>query len=211
MYPQQFNDIITSAIHNEPVASAAQEISNMDKPYVELQGLLTTEECAALCVRTDGMLGAPDTVDPDSYGNAIDVFDRIRVWDSHLTELVENRLRARSDFTMPGNVLHPFWFFTRYPLGGQLQPHVDGNIDHGDLTSIATVLIYLNDDFSGGRTIFVDAYEDYTATGIVVPKTGTALVLRQDELHMGEAVSHGCKYLLRSDIMVSKHRPKKCH
>jgi hypothetical protein len=88
-----------------------------------------------------------------------------------------------------------------------------------------TILVYLNDNFSGGQTTFFSAKG--TQTLQVTPKTGTFLsVLQQDGccehynhfsstcvgqvliynqrlLHEGSVVESGRKYVMRSDIMFS--------
>jgi hypothetical protein len=63
------------------------------------------------------------------------------------------------------------------------------------------LLVYLNDDFRGGETAFLD--EDENVLSEVAPVAGMALVLRQDVYHMAAAVTKGVKYLLRTDVMVA--------
>lgn len=67
-----------------------------------------------------------------------------------------------------------------YSIGGHIDTHSDGSIKSGDSTSIASLLLYLNSDFSGGETSF----SDY----IVKPKSGNALFLKQDILHHAKPV-----------------------
>src|SRR5690606_5025335 len=57
--------------------------------------------------------------------------------------------------------------------------------------------IYLNDDFAGGETRFIqgDSHVD------VKPKRGSALLFNHDTLHEGKEVLSGTKYLLRTEVM----------
>ncbi len=159
----------------------------IDTEYVTVPGLLSAAECAELVKVVDDVLGPAD---PD------DDYDRLRVRNGELSDLVRERLLLQT----PGApTVHHMWFYTRYRVGGHLEPHVDGTTTHGDRTSVATVLIYLNDDFEGGRTAFLRP--DGSASDTVVPTAGSALVLQQDAYHCGEPVTRGVKYLLRTDLM----------
>jgi len=69
-------------------------------------------------------------------------------------------------------------------------------------------MIYLNDDFEGGSTIF---QVESLPGGLlrVAPKTGMALLFRHDDvlLHSGELVTRGKKYVLRTDVMYRLESP----
>ncbi len=66
-------------------------------------------------------------------------------------------------------------------------------------------MIYLNDNFEGGKTKFFRQDEEkgniLKAEGIddlsVVPKLGKALVFNHDVWHEGEEIHKGTKYILR--------------
>ncbi|MCR9199316.1 MAG: 2OG-Fe(II) oxygenase [Planctomycetaceae bacterium] len=73
--------------------------------------------------------------------------------------------------------------------------------DNGE-RSFLTFMIYLNDDFEGGETSFEDSYSDEPFDPFsVVPQTGMALFFEHGTYHIGELVSHGRKYVLRTDVM----------
>jgi 2OG-Fe(II) oxygenase superfamily len=152
--------------------------------------LLSSDECAALVNEIDDCLGEDDP--DDDYG-------RQRIRNVALSEYVVEKLRVLEDvksFVGCDFHLNHFWFYTRYPPGGGLPGHYDGVTSCEDSVSVATLLIYLNDDFEGGHTAFLDGES-------VVPKTGLAVVLRQDAFHAGAPVASGIKYLLRTDVMRS--------
>lgn len=71
--------------------------------------------------------------------------------------------------------------------------HKDGPWHENGLSSQLTLLVYLNDDFSGGNTDFRDFQ--------VAPVPGTALLFIHDTWHEGSAVMQGTKYVLRSDVL----------
>ena len=86
--------------------------------------------------------------------------------------------------------------FYRYTAGERLGLHRDGYYRRPDgAQSLWTLMIYLNQDFTGGATRF--AREEI----IVTPQTGLALVFPHHFWHEGCLVIDGCKYVIRSDIM----------
>jgi len=84
----------------------------------------------------------------------------------------------------------------RYSPGQQFAAHYDGAYVRNDLErSLLTLIVYLNDDFEGGRTAFLDFELE------AIPKVGTALVFQHLLLHEGCLVRSGVKYAMRSDVM----------
>ena len=75
--------------------------------------------------------------------------------------------------------------------------HKDGRqkLDNKTIESRLSLLIYLNDDFSGGETKF--KHEDIK----VSPEQGSALVFEHELWHEGVSLKSGQKYVLRTDIM----------
>jgi hypothetical protein len=59
-------------------------------------------------------------------------------------------------------------------------------------------MIYLNDDFESGETIF---YEDEDNMEILKPVSCTGVIFNHDLEHEGEVITKGTKYILRTDIM----------
>ncbi len=95
------------------------------------------------------------------------------------------------------------------------QPHFDATTKVRNLTSLLTVLIYLNDgdgkDFDGGETYFLDC-QTTTATHsrklgkslastILTPEAGTAVVFEHHLFHSSVPLTFGTKYVLRTDIL----------
>lgn len=63
--------------------------------------------------------------------------------------------------------------------------------------SLLTLMIYLNDDFSGGSTEFDTREGDFE----IVPRRGMALLFEHPLRHQGASVRQGTKYVLRTDVM----------
>jgi hypothetical protein len=84
----------------------------------------------------------------------------------------------------------------RYEPGQKFAAHYDGAFQRDEYEiSLLTLIVYLNEDFGGGTTEFLDF--DLHAT----PRTGTALLFQHRLLHEGCTVTSGMKYVLRSDVM----------
>lgn len=95
--------------------------------------------------------------------------------------------------------------FYKYSGSQRFKRHKDGVATNSEgATSKFSYLLYLNDDFSGGETIFtfvkrVDGKrQDNTLT--VRPELGMALLFVHDQWHEGVPVSSGVKYVLRTDV-----------
>jgi predicted 2-oxoglutarate/Fe(II)-dependent dioxygenase YbiX len=88
--------------------------------------------------------------------------------------------------------------YYRYDGGERFAPHYDGCFcrDNGEQSHL-TFMVYLNEGFEGGETIFYG----YGGVLPVRPTRGTALVFVHRQLHEGAAVVSGRKYVLRSDVM----------
>lgn len=84
--------------------------------------------------------------------------------------------------------------YYRYDVGQQFDWHYDGAFERasGERSQL-TFMIYLNDDFLGGPTSF----EETT----IQPRTGMALFFVHAQLHKGQPVHRGRKYVLRTDVM----------
>lgn len=89
--------------------------------------------------------------------------------------------------------------FYRYDPGQQFKYHFDGSFrrETGE-QSLLTFMIYLNEDFVGGETTFLNLEET-----IVNPKAGMMIAFKHNIVHQGAEVLLGRKYVLRSDVMFS--------
>lgn len=87
----------------------------------------------------------------------------------------------------------------KYIPGQEFKKHRDGGIGVSkEEKSLYSLLIYLNDNFSGGSTRFNNID--------IIPKQGSALFFPHELEHSGEIVSTGNKYVLRGNIVFKKNK-----
>jgi len=167
-----------------------------------LPGILRPDECAALIARIEalGPTDAPITTSrgfvmmPDVRNNQRVMFDDVALA-SELFERIAAALPARMCGMRPVGANERFRCY-RYTPGQQFKAHYDGAfIRSADEQSLLTLMLYLNHDFEGGRTAFLDFGID------AVPQAGGALLFQHRLLHEGCTVVSGTKYVLRSDVM----------
>lgn len=104
----------------------------------------------------------------------------------------------------------------RYQPGGHFSPHFDGEFARKAAErSLKTVMLYLNDEFEGGTTNFLQddqklvldpATNRYIALEShilckIKPEAGMAIVFDHKILHEGAEVLGGLKYILRTEAM----------
>jgi predicted 2-oxoglutarate/Fe(II)-dependent dioxygenase YbiX len=109
-----------------------------------------------------------------------------------MTTEVGNRGRVPMNVT---GIYMPLRIY-RYEIGQHFGLHQDqAYMADRDTMCLLTLMVYLNDGFSGGETDFPEQGKT------IVPKTGTALLFQHKLLHAGRAVTQGAKYVLRSDVL----------
>jgi len=115
----------------------------------------------------------------------------------------------------------PAWVFSRYLPGTHFGPHYDTpTVLNFSERSLQTLIIYLNDDFEGGHTNFLDdqkqpaeSYDNsqyFTGDPANIicqqyAKTGSAIIFNHHILHEGEMVQRGNKFILRADIIYKRY------
>ncbi len=170
--------------------------------FWEVPDVLSAAECSELMARIDagGPTAAPVTTSkgmvmrPDIRNNERVMFD-----DAALATSLFLRVKS----TVPLKVLKRAPIGAnerlrcyRYRPGQRFAPHFDGSFRRSDTEeSELTLIVYLNDDFEGGDTAFLDF------THRVRPKRGSALLFFHRLLHEGCTVVSGTKYVVRSDVM----------
>jgi hypothetical protein len=97
--------------------------------------------------------------------------------------------------------LNPRLRVLRYQPGDYFRPHYDNWFMRDGTISLFTVMLYLNDGYGGGETVFLDDND----VKFKVPhrgKVGSVLIFEQEELlHEGAELTSGEKYIVRTDIM----------
>ena len=177
-----------------------------------LRDFFTPEECAEH-IRVSELAGYDDAPITSSRGPVMrkDVRNNDRVMIDDLT--LASVLFARAQPFLPANFLiwtpvglNERFRYYRYTKGQKFDWHFDGAFtrDNGESSKL-TFMIYLNDGFVGGETVFnmkrLGSIRDTDPVLRVFPTAGTALVFRHDVLHTGAMVLDGVKYVIRTDVM----------
>lgn len=172
-----------------------------DELVFVIHDFLSPEECTDFIRQGEGQ-GFADAPISTSFGFQMrkDIRNNTRVIMDHM-ELAASLWERAAPWITPYRQraaigLNERFRFYRYESGQYFAPHYDGRFerDNGE-RSECSFLIYLNDDFVGGHTVFHDPMLD------VNPEAGSALVFYHPQLHEGAVLEEGMKYVLRSDLM----------
>ena len=131
----------------------------------------------------------------DSHELAAQIFAQVQ---SHLPAVI-------GDWTLEG--LNERFRFYLYEHGQTFKIHYDAPYQRDKWhQSLLTLLIYLNDGYEGGETIFyqqrgIDKIFVETPVATITPKQGQILLFEHRQLHEGAPVISGQKYVLRTDVM----------
>ena len=166
-----------------------------------IENFLSEEECFEYLLKyqTVEFEEAKISVDGNQVMNkGVRNNDRYLFFDEDLGKDFWNRLQ---DF-IPKKVgfyegigLNEMFRVYKYTKGQRFKMHIDGSYRRNlEEQSFYSFLIYLNDDFEGGETVFRNI-------GTGKPKKGTALVFRHRLRHEGKELISGVKYVLRTDVM----------
>ena len=222
-------DTITQACRPKQMESVVSTIHNIDLPGEEqrhkmaysIKNVLNEDECSSAIKICEKHGFEPATINAGVQILATDYRNSFRcIIDSPRTALLLwKRIRASlPEAFFQGETqavgLNERLRFLRYSPGDYFAPHYDGafrrNNSAGEREgeiSKATIMIYLNDGFEGGKTDFphpratssIDVDVAYT------PEGGSALIFDHKVLHAGAPVTKGTKYAIRTDIMFTSN------
>jgi len=171
-----------------------------------IDGVFQATECAEMIARIDALRPtlAPITLAtgfvemPDVRNNERAMFDDPALA-GELFARLGDALPPRLADRRPVGVNERFRCY-RYSPGQKFAPHFDGAYRrNAHERSELTLMVYLNEAFTGGKTVFFDFVDGGTLE--VEPRTGAALLFQHRQLHEGCIVRAGVKYVLRSDVM----------
>jgi len=153
--------------------------------FAEQQGF----EEALIQTRESGQTMNKDIRDNDRH-----VFEA-RDLSIQLWSLVKEHVPSEVDGWFANGLNERFRIY-RYKDGQQFKVHPDGAFKrNAHEHSKITVIMYLNEGFKGGETEFVMPHE------VIEPLAGTMLLFAHKQLHKGNPVPEGTKYVLRTDVM----------
>jgi hypothetical protein len=167
-----------------------------------IAGVLAAPECTATIAQIEqlGFEDAPITTPrgfvmrPDIRNNKRVMFDDMALA-ADLFARIREALPAQLCDRRPVGVNERFRCY-RYEPGQRFARHYDGAYARSATErSELTLMVYLNEGFTGGTTAFHDFNVEAT------PRTGAALLFQHQLLHEGCVVRAGVKYVLRSDVM----------
>ena len=91
-------------------------------------------------------------------------------------------------------------FMAKYYPGTNFSLHLDtGSCFLYNERSYQTLLIYLNDDYTDGETVFFN--QNFEKKVTVTPKKGTAILFKIDLWHQGNQVTNGYKSWIGTEIV----------
>ena len=169
-----------------------------------ISALFTEQECDQWIALSESIGFEPAPINTDSGPKRIaDIRNNARVLFDDETRAVRLWERIANDvpavmkgWTAVG--LNERMRFYRYDVGQKFKWHGDGCVrrSNGE-QSFLTFMVYLNDDFAGGETLFREGLR-------IEPQQGMALLFCHWQKHMGDEVRDGRKYVLRSDVMYAR-------
>lgn len=199
----------------------------------QLLNVLSAAECQQLIELSEGMGYLPDAA--VSLPRAVRHNDNVTwVADAHTVDCLWQRCQAslvsleHEHFTKRPVGLNARFRFYRYREGDYFKPHTDGawtgsavvndelvNDAFGDRYSQLSFVLFLSDDFSGGRTEFFVSPDipnhparDPHKANIVQVRTprGAAICFPHGLhplhcLHSSETIASGTKYIIRTDVL----------
>lgn len=93
--------------------------------------------------------------------------------------------------------------FYRYRPSQRFLPHMDHwHRPSDDRITLHSVLVYLNDDFDGGETRFLEPLAD-----LIAPSPGLCAIFQHKLRHEGVEVRRGVKYSMRTDVVYAAPGP----
>ena len=166
---------------------------------------MSKEECGALISLSEaaGYAGAPIEGEFDGpFGFRVHNGRRncrAAVEDRRLADVLWERLKRHVPGRVEGRAvvgLNERLRFYRYEAGHHFSAHTDGYYlrANGERSRL-TLMVYLNENFTGGQTFFLQTERTIT------PQTGTLLLFSHHLWHAGRPVLQGRKYVLRTDVM----------
>ena len=178
-------------------------------PIVAIENFLSPEECAELITLIEttgfqsqfsgtGRLIRSRAVFQSEHWAKI-FWERLAPRIPMLTEVYGSMLAADPVPHAPLDTYNPIQLNERfrcykYGVDEEFQKHKDFAYEYSDVKrTFLTVLIYLNNGYAGGETVF-DNYE-------VQPQLGSLVMFPHELPHQGAKIVSGMKYSLRTDVV----------
>lgn len=171
---------------------------------LQIDDIFTLDECKMLIDHANAV--GYQSVD---RGNAVynRVVGRVSIRGKPLHDYLWDTLRHHIPSHVHGKRvigLNDHFRFSKYFVGQFFDVHKDGiNQDSNGNRSALTLNIFLNDDFEGGETDFLNSSNPLDLRFSVKPKSGRGALFYAQQYHRGNRILSGEKYLIRTDVMVA--------
>ena len=160
----------------------------------QLDNFLTDEECDTYI---ESINNTTNNVPFTDHGH----FTNNKWTDELLAQKLYNRLVT---YGINDNILRPnkLMMSGKYDVGDCFCLHTDTGLYYNKQANEETrwtLLIYLNDDFVGGETIFYD--DEWNETNTIIPVRRKALLFDIDIWHKANEIISGSKYWIGCEII----------
>lgn len=221
--------VSTPPIPDTSAGWSSNELAMVDTPLrslraqvIEIPNVLTAAECERLIDLAEGgglaqqkyidsstaQARARGVLQDESWGPMI--WSRISTMPiSSITTRAQGGDGIHPDVFEPTPVgVNSFVRVYRYDIGTRFSPHEDAPFTAPDGSrSFLTALVYLNEEFKGGDTIFYVDWRNPDAGHLRIgPKRGTVVLFPHELWHEGAEVTAGQKYVLRTEVMYAPKR-----
>ncbi|MBD2768313.1 2OG-Fe(II) oxygenase [Hymenobacter sp. BT664] len=176
------------------------KVNQLTDSIFTVEDFLTREECLANIVLSEKIGYEPAKVNTAAGARLrTDIRNNNRAF--YRSEELAQALWEKARPFVPAQLghstaigLNELFRFYRYQRGHQFKGHFDESYIRSDQeASYLTFMVYLNDNFQGGDTVFQGRS--------IQPRQGMALIFLHSLYHAGSEVTQGVKYVLRSDVM----------
>jgi len=150
--------------------------------YKVLKNIFTDNECISFINKYEKYLD-------EEYELANGQYSRYDFRDNQLANDIFIKLKPFLENNIV-QVNNKFYISKYHPNSCFICEHADGNVSNNNLISKYTFIIYVNDNFDEGETVFV---KDNIA---VKPVGGNVLILSQYIIHKAVPPKNGYKYIL---------------
>ncbi len=176
------------------------KLNILSKNIFTIDNFITIEECDNFIIKSENIGYELATVETEKGHIVVEMVrnnNRVIYMDFQLADRLWQILKPFAP-TKIGNSkavgLNELFRFYKYQPGQEFKRHRDQSFIRNEIeASYFTFMIYLNDNFEGGETIFNNL--------TIQPKQGNALIFFHNLEHEGSSVKQGTKYVLRTDIM----------
>ncbi len=182
-----------------------------------LYNVFSHEECEAL-IKLSEDCGYTEALVNVGGGREIRVkgfrdSSRVLIDDTDFVRLLQQRISSHLPIEFMNEKLvgiNERLRFLRYEPGDKFKPHYDGSYCRPDNSAetLITIQIYLNQNFVGGETNFLDRCDESKCVPIK-PVTGMVLIFEHRIYHEGSVVQTGRKYAIRTDVLYTKDNSRK--